>query len=79
MLQGSILITKKRYINNPDDNFNPNKPIDEEPEDSKEKPNYKKPTDWKVYYINKSGNQILFQPHKVNNFSKSNLVYVNNL
>lgn len=74
----ALLIPKKRYINNPDDNFNPNKPIDEEPGDSKEKPNYKKPTDWKVYYINKSGNQILFQPHKVNNFSKSNLVYVNN-
>ena len=60
----ALLIPKKRYRDNPDESPVHGNPVEPDLPDKNEKPDYKKPSDWKVYYINKSGTPVLYQPHK---------------
>ena len=70
----ALLIPKKRYRDNPDESPTHGSPVEPDLPDKNEKPDYKKPSEWKVYYINKSGTPVLFQPHKAGKHEYSRIV-----
>lgn len=70
----ALLIPKRRYRENPDESPTHGNPVEPDLPDKNEKIDYKTPGDWKVYYINKSGTPVLYQPHKAGKFEYSKIV-----